>query len=80
MRVLTFSDFRKNMATILNEVSSNREIVVITRSKAEPSVVMSLGDYNSMNENLRLFSTKDNVKDLIEALEKAHPLDIKTAS
>ena len=68
MRVVNYTEFRANMAESLNAVSNDHEIVVVSRSKGKNVVVMSLEDYNSMQETMYLNSTKANRKQLEDAI------------
>ena len=70
MRVVNYTEFRTNMAESLNAVSDNSEIVVVSRSKGKNVVVMSLDEYNSMQETLYLTSTKTNRKKLDDAIKE----------
>jgi antitoxin YefM len=58
------------MAESLNAVSDNSEIVVVSRSKGKNVVVMSLDEYNSLQETIYLTSTKTNRKKLDDAIEE----------
>jgi antitoxin YefM len=70
MRVVNYTEFRTNMAESLNAVSDNSEIVVVSRSKGKNVVVMSLDEYNSLQETIYLTSTKTNRKKLDDAIEE----------
>ena len=69
METTTFSDFRKNMKEKLDKVYNDRDILIIKRSENKDVVVISLDDYNSMNETAYLLSTKANAKELLEAVK-----------
>jgi len=69
MRVVNYTEFRKNLTENLNRVNDNEEIVVVSRSKGKNVVVMSLEEYNSIQETLHLLSSKTNQKRLDEAIE-----------
>ena len=66
MKVLNYTEFRKNLAESLNTVNDDGDIVVVSRSKGKNVVVMSLEEYNSMKETLYLMSTKAN-RDQLDA-------------
>jgi antitoxin YefM len=70
MRVVNYSEFRNNLAENLNVVNDDGDIVVVSRSKGKNVVVMSLEEYNSIQETLHLTSTKTNTKRLEHALEQ----------
>ncbi len=81
MEVLNYTEFRKNLTKSLNKVNDDAEVVVVSRSRGKNVVVMSLEEYNSINETLHLTSSKKNRKrldDSIDEIEKGkfskHPL------
>jgi antitoxin YefM len=68
MQVVNYSEFRNNLAENLNMVNDNSEIVIVSRSKGKNVVVMSLDEYNSINETLHLISNEHNQKRLDESI------------
>jgi antitoxin YefM len=69
MRVVNYTEFRKNLAENLNVVSEESEIVVVARSKGKNVVVMSLDEYNSQQETMYLNSTTANRRRLEKAIK-----------
>jgi antitoxin YefM len=70
MQIVNYTEFRNNLAESLNMVNDNSEIVVVSRSKGKNVVVMSLEEYNSIQETLHLVSSKANQKRLDAAIEE----------
>lgn len=68
MQVVNYSEFRNNLAENLNLVNDDGEIVIVSRSKGKNVVVMSLDEYNSINETLHLMSNAVNEKRLDESI------------
>jgi antitoxin YefM len=68
MRVVNYTEFRINLAENLNVVNEDNDIVVVSRSKGKNVVVMSLEEYNSIQETLHLVSSAANRKRLDEAI------------
>ena len=68
MQIVNYTEFRQNLAGNLNLVNDSNEIVVVSRSKGKNVVVMSLEDFNSIQETLHVVSTPANQKRLDEAL------------
>ena len=60
MKPTTYSELRANLAKSMDMVCENHEPIVITRQKADPVVLMSLEDYNSMEETLYLMRSPRN--------------------
>ena len=67
MRVVNYTEFRTNLTENLNVVNDDGDIVIVNRSKGKNVVVMSLDEYNSIQETMYLNSSKANR----ERLEKA---------
>jgi len=64
MDVLTYSDARANLKGVMDRVVDNRTQVVVTRQKAEAVVMVSLSDWNAMEETMHLLSTPANAERL----------------
>ena len=54
MDVLTYSDTRANLKDVMDKVVEDRAPVVITRKRGEAVVMVSLADWNAMEETLHL--------------------------
>lgn len=70
MNVLTYSDTRANLKDVMDRVVEDRAPVVITRQKAEAVVMVSLADWNAMEETLHLLSTPTNAERLRTAVRE----------
>ncbi|MGI8599772.1 MAG: type II toxin-antitoxin system Phd/YefM family antitoxin [Chitinophagaceae bacterium] len=68
MKVLNYTEFRNNLAESLNVVNDDGDIVIVSRSKGKNVVVMSLEEYNSIQETLYLNSNSANRKRLEDAI------------
>ena len=68
MRTLTFSEARNNFKEVLDRVAEDHVATLIKRRDAEDAVVMSLSDYNSLQETMYLLSTPANAKHLMESI------------
>ena len=72
MNVLTYSDARANLKDVMDRVVEDRTQVVVTRQKAEAVVIISLEDWNAIEETMHLLSTPTNaarLRDSIAQLE-----------
>jgi antitoxin YefM len=67
MNVLSFTDTRAKLKAVMDRVVADRSPVVITRQKAEAVVMVSLSDWNAMEETMHLLSTPANAARLGEA-------------
>ena len=68
MKVVNYTEFRNKLAENLNLVNEDSEIMIVSRSKGKNVVVMSLEEYNAIQETLHLGSSKANRKRLDEAI------------
>lgn len=69
MDVFNYSDTRANLKDLMDRVVEDHAPVVITRQKAESVVMVSLADWNAMEETLHLLSRSSNRTRLIAAIE-----------
>ncbi len=70
MEVLNYTEFRTNLAENLNKVTTDAEVIVVSRGKGKNVVVMSLDEYNAFKETVYLTSTKTNRKRLDNAIDE----------
>lgn len=64
MNILTFSEARASFKQALDSVCKDHEPTVITRQRGEHVVLISLDDYNSMQETLHLLGSPANAERL----------------
>ena len=67
----TYSKARQNLAKLLDEVTINKEIVVIKRRRREGVVMMSESDASSLLETAHLLRSPRNARRIFEALDRA---------
>lgn len=70
MDVITYSDTRANLKAVMERVVADRSPVVVTRQKAEAVVMVSLADWNAMEETLHLLSSPLNAERLRAAISQ----------
>ncbi len=81
MEAATYTQVRKNFASVMNRVCDNHDPIIITRQDARPVVMVSLEDYNAIEETFYLFRSPANAARLNKALQdlenkKYHPKDL----
>ena len=64
MDAITYTAARQNLAQTMDAVCENHTPIVITRQKAEPVVMMSLADFNSIQETAYLLGNPANAERL----------------
>ena len=70
MEVVNYSDARQNLKEIMDRVVADVAPIVVTRQKAEAVVVVSLTEWNSINETLHLLSSPRNAERLLSAIRE----------
>lgn len=70
MDAITYSHTRQHLAEIMDMVSDDRSPVLITRQKGKAVVMMSLDDYNALEETAYLLRSPRNAKRLLLSVEQ----------
>jgi antitoxin YefM len=68
MKAITYTTARQNLAKTMEEVCKDHAPVIVTRKKNESVVIMSLEDYEALEETAYLLRSPKNAKRLIEAI------------
>jgi len=68
MESITYTTARANLAKTMDRVCDDHEPVIITRSGETSVVMLSLEDFNSMEETAYLLRSPKNAKRLLEAI------------
>ncbi|WP_207682914.1 type II toxin-antitoxin system Phd/YefM family antitoxin [Desulfonema magnum] len=64
MNAIAYSNFRKNFANIMEKICEDHDPVIITRKNLKPVVMMSLEDYNAIEETMYLLRSPANAAQL----------------
>ena len=64
MRIVSFTEARNGLKTVLDNVVNDADTTVITRRDSEDAVVMSLEYYNSLMETVHLLRSPSNAAHL----------------
>ncbi|MBY8823237.1 type II toxin-antitoxin system Phd/YefM family antitoxin [Sphingomonas colocasiae] len=70
MDVISYTEARARLKEVMDRVVEDRTHVVVTRQKAAPVVILSLDDWNSIEETLHLLSTPTNADRLRSAIRQ----------
>lgn len=70
MNAITYSHARENLARTITEVCVNHEPVIITKKGTDAVVMISLEDFESMQETTYLLRSPKNAKRLLESIEQ----------
>ena len=75
MKTLSSTELRKNLSKAMDQVNDDHEPIIVTRANGKPVVLLSLEDYDSMDETAYLLASPENARRLREAIaegEKGH--------
>ena len=71
MNAITYTAARENLASTMDQVCLDRDPVIITRKREQAVVMISLEDYESLQETAYLLRSPANAKRLLESIEAA---------
>ncbi|MFM2317974.1 MAG: hypothetical protein RLZZ215_595 [Pseudomonadota bacterium] len=78
MNVLTYTEARASFKQAMDNVCRNHEPTVITRQRGDHVVMLSLEDFNSMQETIYLLSSPKNAQRLYESIAQIKAGTAKT--
>ncbi len=70
MRIVSFSEARNGLKTVLDTVINDAECTIISRRDAPAAVVMSMDSYNSLMETVHLLKSPANLAHLQESIQQ----------
>lgn len=70
MKAITYTTARANLAKTMDKICDDHEPVVITRKNERSVVMLSLEDYESLEETAYLLRSPKNMKRLIESINQ----------
>ena len=71
MTAITYTAARENLASTMDRVCLDRDPVIITRKRDQAVVMLSLDDYESLQETAYLLRSPSNAKRLFDSIEAA---------
>jgi antitoxin YefM len=70
MRSISFSEARRRLKELIDQVVHDVDVVVITRRDAPDAVVMSLKTFNSWQETVHLLKTQANAAHFAKSIRQ----------
>jgi antitoxin YefM len=71
MAYVSYTELRQNLKRHLDSVCDSRAPLVVTRQNGEPVVMMSLAEYESLEETLHLLRDPANAERLLQSIAEA---------
>ena len=68
MDAISYTSARANLASTMEKVCNDHAPIIITRKSESPVVMMSLEDYEAMEETTYLLRSPANAKQLLESI------------
>lgn len=68
---VSYSQARQKLASLLNDVTQDREVVIINRRNGEPAALIAADELVSLTETAHLLRSPANAARLLEALARA---------
>lgn len=68
MRIITYSEARNSLKSVLDTVNQDADVTVISRRDGADAVVMSFDYYQSLMETLHLMGTPANAAHLAKSI------------
>lgn len=78
MNAITYTAARENLASTMDRVCEDRNPLIITRKRNQSVVMISLDDYESLEETAYLLRSPVNAKRLIDSVEAFEKGDLVT--
>lgn len=69
MDAMTYTQARKNFSWTMDKVCDDHSPIIITRQSRHPVIMISLEDYNAIQETLYLMRSQKNYSRLLESVE-----------
>lgn len=68
MKHTSSTDLRANLSKMMDQVNDDHEPLIVTRAKGKPVVMISVEDYDAMDETAYLLSSPANKVALLESI------------
>lgn len=74
MNTMSYTSARNHLAATMDAVCTNHDAVIITRGKSAAVVMISLEDYQSIQETHYLMHSPSNAARIVEAIDEVEAL------
>ena len=77
MKAMTYTAAREKLASTMDSVCNDRDPVIITRNREQSVVMLSLEDFEALQETAYLMRSPANAKRLMESIAAAEGAHVK---
>lgn len=70
MEAISYTSFRKYLAKKMEEICNDHIGIIVTRQNAKPVVVLSLEDYQAIEETAYLIKSPKNASRLAQSIDE----------
>ena len=70
MDAITYTAARANLASTMDRVCNDHEPVIVTRNRQQSVVLLSLEDFNALEETALLLRSPKNARRLLAAIDQ----------
>jgi antitoxin YefM len=77
MKTATITDFRSKMKERLQEIEDDQDILILSGPKKRDFVILTLEQFNSMEETAHLLSTPNNTARLMQSIAQDRAGNVK---
>jgi antitoxin YefM len=68
----TYTSLRENLASVMDRVVNDREVVVVRRKRGQPVAMLAADELSSLLETAHLLRSPKNAQRLLEALAESY--------
>ena len=68
MQTISYTKARRHLGKLMDQVNNDGSLILITRREGEPVVMMSLAEYNALEETAYLLRSPANAERLIRSI------------
>ena len=68
MKTITYTNARQNLAKTMEKVCQDHSPIIVTRKTIDSVVIMSLEDYEALEETAYLLRSPKNTRRLVESI------------
>lgn len=72
MEIISYTAARNKFAKVMDKVCNDHSPIIVTRQENKPVIILSLEDYNAIEQTLYLLNSPLNAKKLQESIQDFH--------